>query len=133
MILINKADGDNIEKAKQAAQQYNQAIHLFPANGNGWITTVNICSAINNSGIDTVWQTISQYQQEQNHFIMHNRIQQQLMAFREYLQKSMLQFIFSSEKINEQIAIAEKNIVQQKSFSHKEAQQILSIVYNKLK
>lgn len=132
MVLINKADGDNIEKAKQAAQQYKQALHLFPPHENGWATPVNICSAINNSGIDNAWKIISKYQQEQKVFIEYNRIQQQLMAFREYLQKSMLQFIFSSEKIKEQIAIAEKNITQQKSFSHKEAQQILSIVYNKL-
>ena len=30
-IVINKADGDNLERAKLAATQFRNALHLFPA------------------------------------------------------------------------------------------------------
>ena len=35
-IVINKADGDNLERAKLAATQFRNALHLFPAPESGW-------------------------------------------------------------------------------------------------
>ena len=39
-IVINKADGDNLEPAKLAASQFRNALHLFPAPESGWIPKV---------------------------------------------------------------------------------------------
>lgn len=39
-IVINKADGDNLERAKLAATQFRNALHLFPAPESGWIPKV---------------------------------------------------------------------------------------------
>ncbi len=60
-IVINKADGDNIAKAKLAKTEFNRALHLFPAKRSGWIPKVTTCSAYEKTGIDDVWQTISDY------------------------------------------------------------------------
>jgi putative protein kinase ArgK-like GTPase of G3E family len=35
-IVINKADGDNVAKAKLAKTEFNRALHLFPAKSSGW-------------------------------------------------------------------------------------------------
>ena len=35
-IVINKADGSNIEKAKLAQAQFRNALHLFPPTPSGW-------------------------------------------------------------------------------------------------
>ena len=32
-IVINKADGDNLERARLAATQFRNALHLFPGSG----------------------------------------------------------------------------------------------------
>jgi LAO/AO transport system kinase len=90
-IVINKADGDNINKAKLAKTEFNRALHLFPAKNSGWIPTVATCSAYEKTGIDAVWQTISDYltlvkanhyfdqkRQEQNQFWMLETINEQL-------------------------------------------------------
>ena len=92
-IVINKADGDNINKAKLAKTEFNRALHLFPAKSSGWIPTVATCSAIENTGIDAVWQTISDYlalttsntyfkekRQEQNQYWMMETINEQLKS-----------------------------------------------------
>ena len=60
-IVINKADGDNITKAKLAKTEFSRALHLFPAKSSGWNPTVATCSAITNEGIAAVWQTIAEY------------------------------------------------------------------------
>ena len=90
-IVINKADGDNVAKAKLAKTEFNRALHLFPAKSSGWIPTVSTCSAYEKTGIDTVWQTISNYlelvkanhyfeekRQEQNQYWMMETINEQL-------------------------------------------------------
>ena len=52
-LIISKADGNNITNAKNASQAYKRALHLFPSMDNGWIPKVSVCSAIENTGIDT--------------------------------------------------------------------------------
>ncbi|TGD59289.1 methylmalonyl Co-A mutase-associated GTPase MeaB [Flavobacterium humi] len=60
-IVINKADGDNIKRARLAKTEYNRALHLFPMKNSGWSPKVTTCSALANEGIEEVWQTISDY------------------------------------------------------------------------
>lgn len=92
-IVINKADGDNIAKAKLAKTEFNRALHLFPAKNSGWIPTVSTCSAFEKIGIDDVWQTISSYfelvksnhyfeekRKDQNQFWMMETINEQLKS-----------------------------------------------------
>jgi len=58
VILINKADGDNLNKAKAARVEYANALHLFPPASSGWQPVVDICSAQSLFGIDHVWEII---------------------------------------------------------------------------
>jgi len=70
-IVINKADGDNIRKAKLAKTEFNRALHLFPAKKSGWTPTTSTCSAFTKEGISDVWQTISDFlklTKENNYF-----------------------------------------------------------------
>lgn len=64
-IVINKADGDNVEKAKLAAQSYTNALHLFPVPESGWKPQVHTCSSIDKTGVDNVWNMIEEYKSEQ--------------------------------------------------------------------
>lgn len=60
-IAITKADGDNIQASKNARLEYLHALHLYPASINNWQTPVMTCSALNNSGITEIWETIQTY------------------------------------------------------------------------
>jgi len=61
LIVINKADGDNITKAELAASVYKNALHLFPSLPNGWKPEVLTASAIGNDGIKEVWEKINEF------------------------------------------------------------------------
>ena len=61
MIIINKADGDNINKANLAKREYENALHLFPALKNGWIPKVQTASALNSNGMEESWVTMNEY------------------------------------------------------------------------
>ena len=92
-IVINKADGDNINKAKLAKTEFNRVLHLFPAKKSGWIPTASTCSSYTKDGINEVWNTISDYlelaksnnyfqekRKDQNQFWMMETINEQLKS-----------------------------------------------------
>ncbi|MGG7034590.1 MAG: methylmalonyl Co-A mutase-associated GTPase MeaB [Flavobacterium sp.] len=79
-IVINKADGDNIKKARLAKTEFNRALHLFPAKKSGWTPTTSTCSSLTNEGISEVWQTISDFlnlTKGNNHFFEKRASQNQ--------------------------------------------------------
>ena len=48
-IVINKADGNNIQKAKRAQAEFANALHLFPPSPSGWTPLVKTCSSLYNT------------------------------------------------------------------------------------
>lgn len=60
-IVINKADGNNIDKAKLAATQFRNALHLFPAPESGWTPQVLTYSGFYNIGVKEVWDMVYDY------------------------------------------------------------------------
>jgi LAO/AO transport system kinase len=90
-VVINKADGDNALRARQAQKEYQTALHLFPASPSGWQAKVLTCSAREQTGLADIWQVIGQHQaqaqasgwfarrrQAQNLAWLHDTIRQQL-------------------------------------------------------
>lgn len=90
-VVINKADGDNVERAKLAASQFRNALHLFPATESGWIPKVLCYSGFYNLGIKEIWDMIREYtdfvknngyfdlrRSEQNKYWMYESINEQL-------------------------------------------------------
>ena len=72
-LVINKADGESINLAKQSQQHYQNAFHLLQDNG-FWTPRVLSCSALEHKGIDAVWEMILEYQKIANE---HGVFQQQ--------------------------------------------------------
>jgi len=57
-VVVNKADGDNIEKAKRARKEYESALHLLRPETKTWSAPVLTCSALKMTGIDKIWETV---------------------------------------------------------------------------
>ncbi|HYA06440.1 MAG TPA: methylmalonyl Co-A mutase-associated GTPase MeaB [Xanthobacteraceae bacterium] len=55
MIAVNKADGDNIARAKLAASQYGAALHILAPRSPNWSVPVITCSAATGDGIEALW------------------------------------------------------------------------------
>jgi len=57
-IVVNKADGDNINRAKLAKKQYETALHLVTPSSPNWAPPVMTCSAREETGLMEVWETV---------------------------------------------------------------------------
>ncbi len=90
-LIITKADGDNCQKAKNAALEYKSALHLFPAMENGWTPQVSTCSALENTGVEQILETITKFdaqmlssgwkiknRKDQNNYWLHLKIKEEL-------------------------------------------------------
>jgi len=121
-IFINKADGENIHNATNAQSQYQNALHLFPPTPSGWIPQVGTCSAHTRSGIEKVWEIITDFlnftkengffeqkRKEQKNLIMYDTINEKLKAdfYANETVKTILPDVISelrSDKISSYIA-----------------------------
>ena len=57
-IAINKADGNNVERARKAQKEYQAAMSLLTPPSANWSVPVLTCSALTLEGLDRIWQTI---------------------------------------------------------------------------
>jgi LAO/AO transport system kinase len=60
-LAINKADGENIARATQAAGQYRSALNLFRHTSASWQPQVVTVSALEGRGMDTVWGLVEEH------------------------------------------------------------------------
>jgi LAO/AO transport system kinase len=63
MIAVNKADGDNLARARLAASQYGAVLHILSPRSPNWSPPVITCSALTGEGIDALWQHILDHRQ----------------------------------------------------------------------
>ncbi len=61
LLAVNKADGANIDKAKQAAVDYRRALHLVQPPAASWEPPVLTCSAIERTGLAELWFEIERH------------------------------------------------------------------------
>ncbi|MFO7883862.1 MAG: methylmalonyl Co-A mutase-associated GTPase MeaB [Desulfobacteraceae bacterium] len=57
-LAINKADGDNVQKAENARQDYEIALHMVSPDSPNWRPPVICCSSVLKNGTDNVWKTV---------------------------------------------------------------------------
>jgi LAO/AO transport system kinase len=62
LVVVNKADGDFVKAARHAASDYRSALHLVRPRVAEWVPEVQVVSAIENRGMDDVWQAAKRYQ-----------------------------------------------------------------------
>lgn len=105
-LVINKADGDNVEAAKRAQREYANALHLFPAKENGWYPKVKVSSAVTGDGLKEVWQMIQEYIEimMSNGFFESNRASQRVNWMHEHIRYLLESRFYQNPKIKELIS-----------------------------
>ena len=116
VILINKADGDNVQEAKNAMLQYKSALHLFPVNTNGWKAEVNTCSGLEKIGLEKIWKMIEKHnsQMKENSFFTKNRKKQNIYWLHSQIKEELGNKKYSQLKTNGRLKKLEENLLNKK-------------------
>ena len=91
LILINKADNNNIERAELARNEYRTALHYLQSRRDYWNPDVMTVSSLYNKGIDKVWEILEKFQNQSETHIQENRAIQRKKWLRESTETSFLE------------------------------------------
>ncbi|WP_111708984.1 methylmalonyl Co-A mutase-associated GTPase MeaB [Lutibacter citreus] len=127
MVVINKADGDNVRMSEMARLQYQNALHIFPLSESGWSPVVSTASAIKGIGIDNVWDEVENFKElvDENGYFVKNRNHQQIDWMYNNINEELKNLFYGSKEISSQLKVLEKDIVSAKISPVKAAQNIL--------
>lgn len=112
-VLINKAEGDNLTKAKQAKREYSNALHLFPAKESDWIPKVELCSGLKHTGIEETWNIIESYllKTKSTGYFEENRKRQTKDWFYKFLNHQILASFYEGNGMPEKLMKLEEQVL----------------------
>ncbi|MFT5648451.1 MAG: LAO/AO transport system kinase, partial [Aureispira sp.] len=113
LIAINKADGDALFAAKLAKRQCRNGLHLFPPKASNWTATAELCSALEQTGLDTIWQHILSYQNQTtiNGYFQKNRQEQAKYWLEDSIQQQLKQLFYQHPNIEGAFAEIEAQVI----------------------
>jgi len=63
VVAVNKADGDRVQEAEATAKDLAGALRMVFGGGRTWVPPVLTCSALEGTGIDTVWTRVLEHRE----------------------------------------------------------------------
>lgn len=116
LIVVNKADGDNILKAEQAKQEYNNALHYLRHSSTSWHAKALTCSALTGDGISSIWDEIAAYKKTMNDTgaFKERRVLQNLEWFDSLVKESVLNRFYQKQTVKDILPELRQNVKQGK-------------------
>lgn len=134
-VVITKADGDNVRRAKEAQADYQHALNLFTDNASGWKPKVLTSSALENKGIKEIWAAILSFKDHAVHsgYFDLQRKEQRVTAFRESFDQLLKNDLSRLAEIQKKSATLEKEVADQTISAHEAARQLLALYHQSIK
>ena len=134
-IVINKCDGENVDRCQMAATNFRNALHFFPMPESGWLPKVLCYSGFYGLGIKEVWDMIYQYIDfvKANGYFQYRRNEQSKYWMYESINEHLRNSFYNNPIIAEQIKSAEQSVLGGEKTSFKAAGDLLDIYLKQLK
>lgn len=132
-IVINKADGKNIQAANLARIEFTRALHFYPPKENGWIPKVLQCSALENEGITEVWQTILNFKETTSDALYEKRKYQNKFWLLQTIEDNLKIDFYADEAIQEELKQLTSLVMNAKVSPFVAAEQLLALHQKELK
>ena len=133
-IVINKADGDNIDKAKMARRQLRNALHLYPLPESGWTPEVLTYSGYYNIGVAEIWDMVDRYIDfvKKNGYFDRKRNEQAKYRMYETIDEHLRNNFYLNPEIESLLTRLEEDLLKSRKSSYAAAKEALD-KYDELK
>ncbi len=135
MMVITKADGENVMKANLAKTQYAGALHLFPMPESGLRPEVYTCSSVEKTGLEEVWNGVEKYIDHvkgNGHFL--GRRQGQLRYWmRETIHSTLMGDFYNSESVSGALESYEGRVLMEQITPFIAAKELLDLYFGSKK
>ena len=130
-IIINKCDGNNVEKSQLAASHFRNALHLFPTPESGWEPEVLCYSGFYGIGIKEIWDMVYRYVDfvKANGYFEHRRAEQAKYWMYESINESLRNSFFQNPTIETMLHLEEQAVLNGEKTSFVAAKQLLDTYF----
>ena len=130
-IVINKADGDNVDRARLAQAQFKSALRLFPPTASGWSPEVLTYSGYFELGIPEVWDMIDRYFEyvKGNGYFDRRRREQARYWMYETINEQLRNRFYNNPEIEAMLADREAAVLDNRLSSFIAARDVLEYYY----
>ncbi len=131
-ITVNKADGDNVERAKLARAQYETAMHLLSPPSPDWSTPVLICSSLTGSGLPEIWETVLKHRKimSDKGELQRKRSEQARLWMWALVKEGLEEWFYKNAQVVNLLPLIEREVVSGKITATSGAARILSFLQN---
>lgn len=128
LLVVTKADGDNIVQAKKARAEYKNAMHLFPPNSSNWIPKSCISSVYNLESMEEVIRIVFDFEAQMtaSGYIVHNRRNQDQYWFEASLRELILDHFYRQKTFKADVSELKKAVLEGKMTSFEAAQLVFT-------
>lgn len=130
-IVINKCDGNNVDKCHLAATNFRNALHFFPAPDSGWMPKVLCYSGFYGTGVKEVWDMVYEYIDfvKDNGYFDYRRNEQNKYWMYETINESLRNNFYNNELIQKSLQEYEQRVLRGEKTSFAAAHDLLDIYY----
>lgn len=132
LMVITKADGENIHKAELARTQFQGALRLFPMPESGWRPKVYTSSAVTKTGLEEVWKGVEEYLDhiKANGYFRHNRNRQNKYWMYESIDEALRNSFYRDPAIEARVGDYERRVLEDRISSFVAAKELLDIYFD---
>ena len=133
IVVITKADGENVNKARLAKTQIESALRLFPEPDSGWRPQVLTCSSLTGMGLGDVWRGVEEYLDftKANGWFADHRHSQGKYWMYETIDESLRSDFYNNPCIEKRLAEYEREIAADRISSFVAARRLLELYAKK--
>lgn len=130
-IIINKCDGNNVDKCQLAATQFRNALQLFPKSESGWDPQVLTYSGFYGYGIKEVWDMVYSYIDfvKNNGYFEHRRAEQSKYWMYESINEQLHNSFYQNKTIADMLCGMERNVLEGQCTSFVAAKQLVDAYF----
>jgi LAO/AO transport system kinase len=127
LIVINKADGTNIEVAERARAEAQNALHFFPVSPSGWAPRALACSAHTGKGIAEIWSCVQECASltRANGWLTIARREQTRRWMHEIIEHGLIEKFKGHAGVREQMKSLELDVAEGRTTSFRAARALL--------
>lgn len=112
MIAINKADGDNVPRAKSAANEYRAALQILTPHTATWSPPVLTISGRENQGLEALWEKIIEHREKMTASgeFTQRRQRQAVAWMQDMLNDRLMASLKANAKVAERLPVIEAEV-----------------------
>ena len=130
-IIINKCDGNNVDKCQLAATHFRNALQLFPLPESGWAPQVLTYSGFYGYGIKEVWDMVYSYLDfvKKSGYFDYRRAEQAKYWMYESINEQLMGNFYHNPTIADMLQAAEQGVLNGERTSFVAAKQLLDAYF----